>query len=139
MYQNGTHCVHFRHLNNGILISIKVFGRGVKIQLRIWLYLHNNGTDKTECLLVYVAKIRSRMNIPEEVKELAKRKNKTPVFVGIVDGAQVYRTAPSFDVPPDQPYPPTGLPSYIVFKDGKATNVYGLDALDLLGRLTDEE
>ena len=39
-------------LTTVFLISIKVFGRSVKIQLRIWLYLHNNGTDKTECLSV---------------------------------------------------------------------------------------
>ena len=76
--------------------------------------------------------------IPKSVKELADKIGcDDPVFVGVVDGAEVYDTSEHFDIPEDEPCPPTGLPTFIVYKDGKVSEVYGLDALDLLGRLTE--
>ena len=76
--------------------------------------------------------------IPKAVKELADKIGcNDPVFVGVIDGAEVYSANQYFDVPEGEPYPPTGLPTYIVYKDGKASEVYGLAGLHLARRLAE--
>lgn len=76
--------------------------------------------------------------IPKAVKELADKIGcDDPVFVGVVDGAEVYDTSEHFDIPEDEPCPPTGLPTFIVYKDGKASEVYGRAGLHLASRLAE--
>ncbi len=76
--------------------------------------------------------------IPKAVKDLADKIGcDNPQFVGVVDGAEVYSTNEYFDVPDGEPYPPTGLPTYIVYKDGKASEVYGRAGLHLASRLAE--
>ena len=76
--------------------------------------------------------------IPKAVKELADKIGcDAPVFVGVVDGAEVYNPMPVYDIPADGLYQPTGLPYFIVFKDGKASVVDGRAGLHLASRLAE--
>lgn len=70
--------------------------------------------------------------IPTAILNEAKRGGFTPVFVGTDKGASIYR-ATSPDEGADTP---TGLPLFLSFKNGKVAWVRGLDALDLLARLS---
>ena len=75
--------------------------------------------------------------IPKAVYDRAARIGSDPVFLGTDNGADVYQTAGQVERGEDGTTPPTGLPSLIVYKNGKVTEVDGLDALDLLSRLAE--
>lgn len=71
------------------------------------------------------------MKVPKQILDKAARLGVKPEYVGTDNGAQVYNaSAGGADTP-------TGLPVFLLFKDGKVTEVTGLDALDLLSRLSE--
>lgn len=70
--------------------------------------------------------------IPTAVANEAQRGGFTPIFAGRDNGAFIYRAVS----PNDGADTPTGLPLFLSFKDGKVAWISGLDALDLLARLS---
>ena len=71
----------------------------------------------------------SKIMIPNEVIELAKNIGTKIEFVRNVDGYDVYSVyTPSEDFPT-----PTGLPDVIIYKEGKAKWICGVESFDWLG------
>ena len=73
--------------------------------------------------------------IPQAVIEKAALLGSRPVFLGTVDGADIYRTVGQVKPDKDGVTSPTGLPVLIVYKGGSISYVSGIDAFDLLDSL----
>ncbi len=74
------------------------------------------------------------MEIPKIVLDYAEKHGFGDIeYVGTVNGSQVYGEVHNEDE--NGLFAPTGLPCFILLKDGKTECVDGLDALKLLGSL----
>lgn len=76
-----------------------------------------------------------RHKIPQAVIRKAALLGSRPIFLGTTAEADVYNTTNLVEPDNDGVTPPTGLPTLIVYKDGVASYVSGLDAFDLLDSL----
>lgn len=70
------------------------------------------------------------MNIPAQVKEAAKPLGTVITFKHTKSGYSVYSVGTPRDENGDRP--PTGLPMVVLFKEGKATPVVGVEAFKWL-------
>ena len=70
-------------------------------------------------------------NIPEQVKLAAMRLGNSILFVGELDGWEIYSVG---TVDKNGMPVPTGLPTLILWDGTKIKKVNGFNALDLLGR-----
>lgn len=73
--------------------------------------------------------ILATMKTPKQVIEAAKGLGTKVVFEHKLKGYDVYSVFTQSDT---EPITPTGLPTLILFKDGKAKTVCGVEALDWL-------
>lgn len=70
------------------------------------------------------------VEIPQQVKEAAEGMGTVITYVHRLKGYDVYSVGTPRDENGDRP--PTGLPMVVLFKDGKATPVVGVDAFKWL-------
>ena len=70
------------------------------------------------------------MNIPKIIQETAKKYGYDRCsFLGMREGAQAFVIGHSYE---EKEPPPTGLPTVLLFRDGKVSVISGIEALDLL-------
>ena len=74
----------------------------------------------------------SKHTIPTVVEQEARKYGLTPVYEGVVDGAQIYNLSSASD----GQNTPTGLPVFLSYKGGRVTLIEDIDALLLLRRLS---